>query len=251
MARVFPSSVVAFIDNMGGWRSNNTGVPQPRDPGIVRALLSLIALIPDELIQLAPADFSAFVMAREQLKAGVEPPIWRVFNGTEVVALRTLHSLLDKCPDEAPVAGTSDPAFILDNDLRTDLHRDLGEVNRALQNGEWKGATVLSGSVVEALLLWALQNRRTDADLKIAASILGKTVDLTKRPLERWDLSELVEFAHAAGLISGATRDATNLAKDFRNLIHPGRVQRVAQKCNRSTALIGLGAVEAVMNDLR
>jgi hypothetical protein len=250
MARVFPSGIVSFIDNMDGWRSNNTGIPQPRDPGVVRALLSLIDLLPSELIQLTPSDFSAFVMAKEQLKVGVESPTWRQYQSQEILAIRTIHRVLSTCSDEAPAPGTTDPAFITDLDLRTDLHRDLGEVNRALQNGEWKGATVLAGSVVEALLLWALQNRKTNADLGVAASGLGKSIDLVGRPLERWDLSELIEFAHATALISDSTRDATNLGRDFRNLIHPGRARRLAQKCGRSTALIGVGAVEAVMKDL-
>jgi hypothetical protein len=32
-----------------------------------------------------------------------------------------------------------------------------------------KGTTVLAGSIVEALLLWALQSKRTDAELQAAA----------------------------------------------------------------------------------
>jgi hypothetical protein len=73
---------------------------------------------------------------------------------------------------------TTDPAFISDADLRTDLRQDLGEVNRPLHNGEWKGATVPAGLIVEALLLWALQNKRTNAELQAAAVRLGTSINL-------------------------------------------------------------------------
>jgi hypothetical protein len=40
------------------------------------------------------------------------------------------------------------------------------------------------------------------------------------------------------------------LAKDYHNLIHPGRAQRLAQVCNRGTALSAVAAVEHVVNGL-
>ncbi|HLY46371.1 MAG TPA: hypothetical protein VKQ73_12380 [Stellaceae bacterium] len=238
------------MDTLQGWQGSSHGSPPVRDPGNVKGLVALIDLIPDELIRLSPSDFAALVAAKEQLKVGLEPPIFRQYNGTEIQALRTLYKVLGACPDEAPAPDTTDPAFISDSDLRADLHQDLGEVNRALQNGEWKATTVLAGAIVEALLLWALQNKTTESNLKAAATTLGKSVNLIGRPLEKWELHELIEFAHATALISESTRAAANLSRDFRNLIHPGRSQRLSQKCNRATAFIGVGAVEAVIRDL-
>jgi hypothetical protein len=135
--------------------------------------------------------------------------------------------------------------------LRAALHRDLGEVNHALSNGEWKAATVLAGSVVEALLLWALQNRRTEAEIiRSAATRLGRKIDLRRRPLEAWNLSELIEYAEATEVITSETKAGADLGKDFRNLIHPGRAARLSKQCDRSTALFAVGAVEAVMANL-
>jgi len=223
----------------------------PRDPGIVKALLALLDSVPDELFQLPPADYADLVKAREQIRQGLETGgQWRPFTGAENLAIKKLYELLIRCPDEVPAPGTTDPVFITDYDLRAELHRDLGELNRALQNGEWKSATVLAGSIVEAFLLWGLQNRKTEAEIRATAASLGKVIDLTKRPLERWELYELIEYAHATNLISPSTRAAADQGRDFRNLIHPGRVQRLAKKCNRSTALLGAGAAEAVIADL-
>jgi hypothetical protein len=213
--------------------------------------LALLDRLPDELIQLQPPEFSAFITSKEQLRTDLEPPTWRLFIGPESQSLRTIYLLLRTCPDDAPASDTTDPAFVSDPDLRADLHRDLGEVNRSLNNGEWKGATVLAGAIVEALLLWALQNNTTDAELQTAATALGKEMDFARRPLDRWDLHELIEYSHATCLISEETRKAADLGRDFRNLIHPGRAMRLAKRCSRTTALLGVGAVEAVIEDLR
>jgi hypothetical protein len=250
MPRVVPSAIVSFLKTAYPWLPDQSVPADPRDPGEVSGLLVLLDRVPDELFQLGPADFAAFIAATERLRMGIVRNEWRSFTGSEGASIRTIYRLLSTCPDAAPAAGTTDPAFISDPDLRADLRRDLGEVNRSLQNGEWKGATVLAGSIVEAVLLWALQNKKTTSDLQAAAASLGKKIDLTIRPIERWDLHELIEYAHATSLISDSTRTAADQGRDFRNLIHPGKAMRLAKKCNRATAHLGVGAVEAVIQDL-
>jgi hypothetical protein len=47
-------------------------------------------------------------------------------------------------------------------------------------------------------------------------------------------------------LIEDDTAKLVRRAKDFRNLIHPERAARLRQRCDRSTALTALAAVEAV-----
>jgi len=88
--------------------------------------------------------------------------------------------------------------FIGDEELRESLVLDYNEVNQALHNGEWKAATVLAGAVAEALLLWALQTRATASDIEIIAKKKNKKIDMQKRPLEEWYLSDLIDFASEA-----------------------------------------------------
>lgn len=76
---------------------------------------------------------------------------------------------------------------------------------------------------------------------------------LTRQPdanPERWDLHVYVEVSANLGIITAETATLVRLAKDFRNLIHPGRAIRVGQMCDRATALGALAAVEAVARDL-
>jgi hypothetical protein len=53
---------------------------------------------------------------------------------------------------DSPV-NTGEPYFITVAELLANLRNDIGAIARALSNGEWKAATVLAGSAIEAVLL--------------------------------------------------------------------------------------------------
>jgi ribosomal protein L30E len=138
-------------------------------------------------------------------------------------------------------------------EFRQSLRIDISNATRALANAEWKAATVLAGSVVEALLLWALLQRPTDIPKAIAALLkkgtLGKDPG-TNLESESWVLHVYIEVAAELNVIKTDTATQARLAKNFRNLIHPGRTLRLGQVCNRGTALSALAAVEHVVGDL-
>lgn len=68
--------------------------------------------------------------------------------------------------------------------------------------------------------------------------------------LEEWLLPHYIKVAADLNLVGAETATQCLLAKDFRNLIHPGRAQRLGQVCNRGMALSAVAAVEHVINDL-
>lgn len=51
-------------------------------------------------------------------------------------------------------------------------------------------------------------------------------------------------------VIHDDTVKQASLPQNFRNLIHPGRAQRMKVKCDRGTALSALAAVEFIVRDL-
>ena len=132
----------------------------------------------------------------------------------------------------------------------------MSAAHRNLAEGQWKGATVLAGSAIEALLLWAIQDQEQNKLGTIAAALAA----LVPKPLgknpgsdpegEGWHLHQFVEVAAYLKVIQANTATLVRLAKDFRNLIHPGRAKRLNQKCEIDTALGALAAVEAVARDL-
>lgn len=169
-------------------------------------------------------------------------------------AIARVRRALAKCPDEPVPELTTAMTFIGDQELRQSLQRDLSAINRALSNGEWKAATVLAGSVIEALLLWALQSPTVQQD-EIDRAVENVTTSgaLRRKPagaLDRWDLQEYIEVAANLGVIQAETITQTRLAKDFRNLIHPGRAQRLAKNCDRATAFAAISGMDLVVRDL-
>jgi len=140
--------------------------------------------------------------------------------------------------------------------LRELIGQDLEAITTSLQSSEWKGATVFSGSCSEALLLFGLQELDRKKPGALAAAITALTwpskvpsgSDLTDRS---WDLFSYAAVAHKVGLISSNTKNELDTVRDFRNLIHPAKSIRERAKCDRGTALVGAGAVEHVIGDLK
>jgi hypothetical protein len=261
MQRIVPSQVVNFIDSL----------PQPVVDGIVKlsdvepyglsATLDLIDQVPDELLSMDRSSYASLVQERAHIRdvftrwqsdqtAGHQRYSFR-FNESQS-PLSVIRSALAKCPDESPAPSTAGFTFIPDSDLRTNLRNDIGAINRALSNGEWKAATVLAGSVIEALLLWALQQRKPE-DVASAATALVMANTLKHQPssdLEQWVLHQYTEVSASLRIIKPDTANQVKLAKEFRNLIHPGRAQRLGQKCDRATALSAAAGAEHVVRDL-
>jgi hypothetical protein len=84
-----------------------------------------------------------------------------------------------------------------------------------------------------------------------AASLIGKAIShKPSADLKQWTLHEYIEVAFALNLIKSETAIQARLAKDFRNLIHPGRAARLGQVCDRGAALSAVAGIEHVVRDL-
>jgi hypothetical protein len=218
----------------------------------VHAALELLNRIPDELIRLPANELAEYFGNVSALRGAWED---RNKSNNEVhdreLIPRSGHSslfeiqrLLARCPDQGPAPQTTGLDFLVsDRDLREALRTDISSANSALTNHGYKEATVIAGSVVEALLLWALE-KHGDKEVRQTAK------SAPKEPLNEWTLGPMIEAAHSCKLISNATKTQAGLAKTFRNLIHPGRAARLKERCDRGTALGALAAVEMVAADL-
>ncbi|MFX6416902.1 hypothetical protein ABTG35_18575, partial [Acinetobacter baumannii] len=67
---------------------------------------------------------------------------------------------------------------------------------------------------------------------------------------DRWGLGDYIGVAETLSLIDADTAKQATLAKNFRNLVHPGRAQRLGESCDRATALTALAALEHIVRDL-
>lgn len=157
-------------------------------------------------------------------------------------AVTTLRRILAQFPDEHPPAAHADLAFISDPDLTQSIRLDIGAAHRANDHAEWKAATVLAGAAIEALLHWRLSQENP-------ATLAGAS-RAPKKDLNDYVLNDYIHVAEDLRIIPAKTATAALLAKDYRNLIHPGRAVRLSEKCSRSTSLQALGALEAIIEAL-
>jgi hypothetical protein len=130
----------------------------------IAAVLDLVEQVPDELITLNAEDYSALRVCVVGLRQKVSRWLARGDDLFDHISglpplnpITLIRQCLIKCPDESPTPGTVELALVGDQDLRESIRLEISAADRDLANGEWKGATVLAGSAVEALLLWALQ----------------------------------------------------------------------------------------------
>jgi hypothetical protein len=161
---VMPSQVVATIDQV--FPGAKQGVKQTYyDSGhitLLRGILNLTKEVPRELLQMPEGDYADFVLAMSTIET--QTAVWTsrgevgtmrlVKDGFDAVTI--LRRVLAKCSDEHPPVMHTDLAFIPLAELRVELRRDIGGIERSLAGGEWKSATVLAGATIEALLHWRL-----------------------------------------------------------------------------------------------
>jgi hypothetical protein len=259
MSRVVPSQIVSLIDEIFPHTKNNADFYLDRpQAGSCTTIVELTEQLPPELLHLPSEQYSEFRLAINAIIVALEQWKHRTHRLGKVKGLSesnpviTIRKILAQCPDEFPSKDTAELKFIKDNDLRSNLRLDLSATNQALFNGEWKAATVLAGSVIEALLLWRLNQFEEEERNTARASLVAEGI-LRRDPggnLDKWELHPFIEVAAKLEVIEEDTAQLARLAKGFRNLIHPGREQRLGQKCNRGTALSAVAAVEFVVEDL-
>jgi hypothetical protein len=242
-------------------------------------VLRLVEHVPDELMVMPEQDYAQLVASRALIEAKVAQ--WQSLTGLDWKQIKNTEGFwqlearagenpvwliaraLEQCPDEFPAPVTHDLSFIGDEAFRDSIIRDIGAIEQALHHREWKAATVLAGSAIEALLLWRLQQEDI-TKIRVAIDAEQIEVKAAKPPrswnpptkcakasdLEHWQLQHYIPIARRLGHIGSATEQAANLGREFRNLIHPGAAQRKKTPCNRGTAYSAAGALQHVVIDL-
>jgi len=259
MPRVVPSQIVNLIDKVFPPAKDNKRFYIQRSHSIHCAvIIGMVEQLPAELLVLQGDQYIELISAVTAIKTAIEDWKYRDYPLEPIPGLRDLNPIslirdaLSMCPDEFPSKDTTQLIFIEDNDLRINLEIDISVTNKALSNGEWKAATVIAGSVIEALLFWTInQHDQKDVE-KVTRSLVDEGV-FNRNPgnnLEEWSLHLFTEAAAKLKIIEDDTASQVRLAKEFRNLIHPGREKRLNRKCDRGTALAAVAAAELVMRDL-
>jgi hypothetical protein len=254
--RVLPSAVVEFIDNVFPFAQD----PDQKPPSFdgthatqIGGLADILDAVPPELLALPQQHLIGYIGAIGMIRTSLRMFEARVTDWKlKGENIRVVRNLLTRCPDDLPAATVTELTFIDDDELRRELRHDISRATNAMTNADWKTATVLAGSVVEALLLWALRQEPPES-VKNAAAALHADQTFDRKPptdLDEWTLHHYAEVAGRLRVVSNDTLTQVRLTKGFRNLIHPGRSIRLARKCDRGTALAALAAVEMVVTSI-
>jgi hypothetical protein len=233
---VFPSAKIGSVTSY--WVDHSS---------LLAGIADLADAVPEDLITCSGRDYADLVMAIAVIRDMAHQ--WQGSGATKQLPMvrgrdapSVIRRVMAVCPDERPPAKESELLFIPDAELRDSIRIDVGGARQALANAEWKSATILAGAAIEALLHWKLG--------ELAPAVLQSADKAPQKPLNDYVLNDYINVAEGLQLIGEKTARSARLAKDFRNLIHPGRAQRLGEKCSRSTALTGLGALESVLEAL-
>lgn len=264
MPKIVPSDIVKYIDlairNASDIQKSRSefGIETAGSPKLLETLAKLLEELDEALLPQSSDDYLKFLIAKAAIQSTVRTAENTGSAGVKKVSglkkenpVITVRRLLENCSDEAVPSGTADLPFIADTEYREQLRLDLASIDRFLNEREWKAAIVLGGSLIEAFLCYAIGDYLTSNNTTISAlKSKNKVHTNANTDINKWVLNTYISVTHNLNLIKSSTKDACLLAKDYRNLIHPGVAIRKNQNCSRAGALSVAGALHAVIEDL-
>lgn len=127
--------------------------------------------------------------------------------------------------------------FVADDKYKLILSRDFDELNKCLDVKAAKSVLILSGSIIESVLLYYFTN------------ITPEGVDSKK--VLNMDLAHLIDLAKEHNLITQSTKELSTVIRNYRNLIHPGREIRKNEKFDYDSAVVAKSLLNIVLKEIK
>ncbi len=172
----------------------------------------------------------------------------RVLAQRQAARERRTVGLVGQVTPSLPPSIPNEFSFVSDGKLRGIIERDFTELGKAKQAAALKTRLILSGGLVEALLLDALGRNKERA---MEARTAEKDSKGKVKPLDDWNLSSLIDTAAELSLISDGAVRLSNVVRDFRNLVHAGKERRGDYVIGDHEAEAAEAGLSAVTRDLR
>jgi hypothetical protein len=113
----------------------------------------------------------------------------------------------------------------------------------ALNASCWKSVLILSGGILEAIVLSKLSRRRSKA-FKAKAAGGGKT------DLNSWTLGKMITVGKELNLFGPAIDMLPAPMKDYRNLAHPGYEVRHKLSVTKTSAHTSLQVLQLILEEI-
>jgi tetratricopeptide (TPR) repeat protein len=131
------------------------------------------------------------------------------------------------------------------SELKDMLQRDILETVLSLVTKCYKTTLVLSGSIIEAVLLDRIKARNiSNYQISKAQGKVSKAVDKMK-------LCELIEVAEKENIINSTYGHLSHFLRGFRNLIHPGVEQRKKLEVSKGNAELAWTVVKKLLSEVK
>ena len=139
-------------------------------------------------------------------------------------------------------------SFIANPQLRSIIERDYQEIPRCLAAEAYKAATVMCGSVMEALLLDALLADGPKA--KQSAEALTDKGGKVPKDFGKWSLRLMIAVAQDLQILPAAILGMSDPIREYRNLIHPAVEMRKKIAPEREEARAAQTALDVIIKNL-
>ncbi len=261
-AHLAPSEIIALIDAFSDApkREDEGGERFPFQldislyGGVIQAIIDLVDRIPKAMLPTDAETLKDLYLSIGEIRYRIE--CWRYGRGRDSIvrqphtkdmtALGLLRSVLRKCSETYIPEWIDELRFVENLDLREDIRNDVACAHSSVDSGNWKAACVLAGSAVEALILDNHSARLPE----VTAMIAGKNLGLSVEKINYWGLASHLDIAKHLGALRDNTVRSCDVLRDFRNLVHPGRSERLKERATRGKALHSVGALVETIEDL-
>lgn len=133
---------------------------------------------------------------------------------------------------------------VQDPEVRQILLRDMQECAVAIATGQTKNATIMTGSIIEALLYAKLQEKN------IVSYTIPKGTKSVKKPLKEMVLADLLFVAEQEALVTPNSIRLSHYIRDYRNFIHPAKEIRSKDDVSQENVLIMWSILKRLIYEL-
>jgi len=132
--------------------------------------------------------------------------------------------------------------FIKNEQIKKIFDNDYKELSKSYIEQNWKCVLILSGELIEAILLDQLLFREPDARQST------KVPDETN--ITKWCLSDLLNVAEDLDIIGSTHEKLSDAVRDYRNLVHPGKQISSVLKVEPQEGKIAFEILNILIRDL-
>lgn len=126
--------------------------------------------------------------------------------------------------------------FVQSESFRKVLERDYEEVTACLDAKSYKAVMVMSGSIVEALLLEFL--------------LINKPKGYSETKIKKLRFVELIDLAYDSKLISNVTKDLASVIREYRNFVHPDKEVRTNELISEDQSVIAFRLLNLIIKEV-